>query len=78
MRVRVGCQFVHRTEAPVHAVLQVEPRLDAGLGIVEEHWENEPALPMSRYVDGFGNLCRRVSEARSTATTCRWRISSAT
>ena len=61
MRVRVGCQFVHRAEAPVHAVLQVEPRLDAQLGLVDEHWENEPALPMSRYVDGFGNLCRRVT-----------------
>jgi transglutaminase-like putative cysteine protease len=61
MRVRVGCQFVHRTEAPVHAVLQVEPRLDAGLGIVEERWENDPAVPMSRYVDGFGNLCRRIT-----------------
>ncbi len=61
MRVRVGCQFVHRTEAPVHAVLQVEPRLDAQLGMIDEHWDNEPALPMSRYVDGFGNLCRRVT-----------------
>ena len=48
-------------EAPVHAVLQVEPRLDAQLGLIDEHWENEPALPMSRYVDGFGNLCRRVT-----------------
>ena len=61
MRVRVGCRFVHRAETPVHAVLQVEPRLDAHLGLIDEHWENEPAVPMSRYVDGFGNLCRRVT-----------------
>jgi transglutaminase-like putative cysteine protease len=60
VRVRVGCEFVQRTDATVHAVLQVEPRLDGRFALLDEHWDNEPRVATSRYVDGFGNLCRRV------------------
>jgi transglutaminase-like putative cysteine protease len=61
MRVRVGCEFVQRADAPVHAVLQVEPRLDGRFALLDEHWDNEPSPATSRYVDSFGNLCRRVN-----------------
>ena len=42
-------------------MLQVEPRLDGRFALLDEHWDNEPAAATSRYVDGFGNLCRRVN-----------------
>jgi transglutaminase-like putative cysteine protease len=45
----------------VHAVLQVEPRLDGRFALLDEHWDNDPSVPTSRYVDTFGNLCRRVT-----------------
>jgi transglutaminase-like putative cysteine protease len=61
VRVHVGCEFVHRADAAVHAVLQVEPRLDAELALIDEQWHSEPPVATSRYVDGFGNLCRRVN-----------------
>jgi transglutaminase-like putative cysteine protease len=61
MRVRVGCEFVQRADAPVHAVLQVEPRLDGRFALLDEHWDHEPPAATSRYVDTFGNLCRRVN-----------------
>ncbi|HUQ39959.1 MAG TPA: transglutaminase family protein [Acidimicrobiales bacterium] len=61
MRVRVGCEFRHQSEIPLHAVLQVEPRPDGGFRMVHERWENAPEVPWSRYVDGFGNLCRRLT-----------------
>ncbi|MDQ1373604.1 MAG: hypothetical protein QOJ09_942, partial [Actinomycetota bacterium] len=54
--MRVGCEFVQRAETTVHAVLQVEPRLDGRFALLDEHWENEPPAASSRYVDGFGNL----------------------
>ena len=61
MRVRVGCEFVHGLEVPAHAVLQVEPRLDGNFALVEERWSNQPDLPSTRYLDGYGNLCRRLT-----------------
>lgn len=61
MQVRVGCEFVQRVEYPTHAVLQVEPRLDGDFRLVDERWDNDPPVPSLRYVDGFGNLCRRMT-----------------
>ena len=61
MRLRVGCEFVHDMAAPVHAVFQVEPRLDGDFAIVEDRWSIEPAVASTRFVDGFGNLCRRLT-----------------
>ena len=61
MRVRVGCEFVQGADATVHAVLQVEPRLDGRFALLDERWGSEPPAATSRHVDGFGNLCRRVN-----------------
>jgi transglutaminase-like putative cysteine protease len=61
MRVQVGCEFTHRAEVATHAVIQVEPRLDGGIRAIEERWANLPQIGMSRYVDGFGNMCRRAT-----------------
>ena len=59
MRVEVGCEFSYRAEVATHAVFQVEPRLDAGVRAIDERWTTTPQMGMSRYVDGFGNMCRR-------------------
>ncbi len=61
MQIRVGCEFVYQVEVATHAILQVEPRLDGAVRVLEERWANEPQLAMSRYADGFGNICRRVT-----------------
>ncbi|HEV7679900.1 MAG TPA: transglutaminase family protein [Candidatus Dormibacteraeota bacterium] len=58
-RLRVGCRFTHDLPAAVHAMLQVEPRLDGDCRIVSERWE----LPAqsSDYRDIYGNRCRRTT-----------------
>lgn len=58
-RLHVGCRFTHDTSSAVHAMLQVEPRLDGGCRIVSEGWE----LPAesSVYSDIYGNRCRRTT-----------------
>jgi transglutaminase-like putative cysteine protease len=61
VQVRVGCEFVYHVEVPTHAVTQVEPRLDSGLRVVDERWVSAPPLACSRFVDGYGNLCRRLT-----------------
>ena len=61
MQIRVGCEFLYEAEVATHAVIQVEPRLDGAVRALDEHWANKPPLAMSRYVDGFGNICRRAT-----------------
>jgi transglutaminase-like putative cysteine protease len=61
MQVRVGCDFSYQAEVPTHAVIQVEPRLEGPVRMLHERWSNLPEIGMSRYVDGFGNVCRRAT-----------------
>jgi transglutaminase-like putative cysteine protease len=61
MRVQVGCEFLYRAEVATHAVIQVEPRLDGGVRALDERWATTPQIGMSRYVDGYGNMCRRAT-----------------
>jgi transglutaminase-like putative cysteine protease len=61
MQIRVGCEFVYHAEVATHAVIQVEPRLAGAVRALDEQWANMPQLPMSRYLDGFGNACRRTT-----------------
>lgn len=61
MLLQVGCSFVHAGAAPVHAVLQVEPRRDAGATVVEDGWDNDPPALGETYLDLYGNLCRRLT-----------------
>jgi transglutaminase-like putative cysteine protease len=60
VQVTVGCKFEHRLDVSVHAVIQVEPRFDGLFRLKWERWSPEPDLPSTRYLDGFGNLCRRT------------------
>ncbi|MDY7100822.1 MAG: transglutaminase family protein [Actinomycetota bacterium] len=68
MLIHVGCEFVQVTSGPTHAVLQVEPRADAPLHVVEAMWDERTPIASSVYTDGFGNSCRRITlpEGRST------------
>lgn len=66
MRVGVGCEFVQVAVVPTHAVLQVEPRLDAGTLVTDEVWS--ATMVTSTYLDGFGNRCRRLTLPVGTST----------
>ena len=68
MQVRVGCEFVHHVAMPTHAVLHVEPRLGAQTSVLAERWDNDPQLAAERFVDGFGNLCRRLTIPAGVST----------
>ena len=68
MRIQVGCEFSYQAEVDTHAVIQVEPRLDCGIRALEERWANIPQTGMSRYVDAYGNMCRRATIHRGAST----------
>jgi transglutaminase-like putative cysteine protease len=61
VQVRVGCEFVHEVTAETHAIVQVEARPDGAFALFDERWTTEPDLGSHRFVDRFGNLCRRVT-----------------
>jgi transglutaminase-like putative cysteine protease len=59
MRIRVGCEFVWETTAPVPMLMLVRPRADADhLTVYESTW-SEPDLPIHEYTDLHGNNCWR-------------------
>lgn len=68
MRLRVGCAFEYHAEVATHAVIQVEPRFAAGVRALGERWTNVPQIGMSRYLDGYGNVCRRTTLAAGAST----------
>ncbi len=59
--MRVGCEFIHDLSWAVPLVLQVEPRPDAVLAVTQSHLRTDPAVPVSRYVDLYGNACSRLT-----------------
>ena len=61
MRLEVGCEFSYRAEVATHGLFQVEPRLDEGVVAVTEQWTTTPQMGLARYVDSFGNMCRRTT-----------------
>ena len=59
-RVKIGCEFVHRSDIDIPAVLQIEPLSDQKVDVIEERWSLEPDVPTRAYTDLYGNLCRRL------------------
>ncbi len=61
MRIRAGFEFVYEFVAPTPMVLMlnVHPSRERDL-IVPDHLCTNPPLPMTRYVDTFGNICTRL------------------
>jgi len=61
MQVRVGCEFVQSAPAPVHTIVQVEPRRDGAPVVVSSLWDDTTWSSSHTYFDGFGNMCRRLT-----------------
>jgi transglutaminase-like putative cysteine protease len=60
LHVRVGCEFELNCSTPMPAVVMVQPKLENGLAIAEEHWDLQPATPFREGVDAIGNGVRRL------------------
>jgi len=61
MQVRVGFEMVYEFAArtPVVLMLNVHPSRASDM-IEPDHLRIAPALPVTRYLDAFGNLCTRL------------------
>lgn len=60
MRIKVGCEFVHKAAGPTPTIWQVRPRPDGPTGLTSSEWASTPPLPTTSYIDAFGNLCDRL------------------
>jgi transglutaminase-like putative cysteine protease len=61
MKIRVGFEIAYEFVAPTPMVLMlnVHPSREADL-IKPDQLRTTPTLPMTRYVDAFGNICTRL------------------
>ena len=66
MRIRVGCEFQYEAAGPAPAVWQVRPRPDGAHRVVTETWESP--VPSRSFLDGFGNLCDRLTLPEGPST----------
>ncbi|MGI8806786.1 MAG: transglutaminase-like domain-containing protein [Acidimicrobiales bacterium] len=60
MHVRVGCEFRYRAPAPTPTIWQVRPRPEGPHWLLSHSWSTTPALPVSTYLDVYGNVCDRL------------------
>ena len=66
MRVRVGCRIGYESAIPTPMMLVLRPPQEYHHHIVEEGQTLTPQIPVSEYIDSFGNLIwRRKAEWRS-------------
>lgn len=61
MQVRVGCEFRYRAPAVTPTIWQVRPRPDGAHWLLSHSWSTTPAVPVSSYLDAYGNLCDRLN-----------------
>jgi transglutaminase-like putative cysteine protease len=66
LELRVGCTFGLDSVQPAAAIMQVAPRLQAGLSIRGERWDT--SAHHHCYIDHYGNRCERF-ELGAGATT---------
>jgi hypothetical protein len=61
MKLDVGCDFEYETAVPTPAIFLVRPLpSEPQQFVLEERWETEPSAPFHDYIDGYGNVCRRL------------------
>jgi transglutaminase-like putative cysteine protease len=65
LALTVGCTFGLDSVQPATAIMQVAPRLQAGVSIAAERWDT--SAEHHGYVDGFGNRCERFALATGSS-----------
>jgi len=61
MKIRVGFDFAYEFVAPTPMVLMLNVHPSRASDLIKpDHLRIAPTLPMTRYVDAFGNICTRL------------------
>lgn len=68
VRIRVGSRFDYVAIGSTPAVWQVRPRLDGPHQVITSLWTCSPFTPARSYLDGFGNVCDRMTMPEGPTT----------
>lgn len=68
MRLYVACEMRLRAEEDCPTVAMLRPRSGNAQWLVSEHYDFEPRVRITEYVDPYGNLCQRFIVPRGTMT----------
>ncbi|MGG6239430.1 transglutaminase family protein [Nodosilinea sp. AN01ver1] len=60
MRLSAGCELLYETTEPAPLILMLQPRSGAAQQVVHANCQLEPPVPMTDYIDSYGNLCQRL------------------
>jgi transglutaminase-like putative cysteine protease len=61
MKLHVGCDLVVRAESHCPIVAMLRPTSGLAQWLSSETYVFDPWVPTTEYVDGFGNLCQRMT-----------------
>ncbi len=60
MQLEAGCEITYEMTEPTPLFLMLRPRSGAGQQVIQESYQLVPEIPVSDYVDTYGNLCQRL------------------
>ncbi|HET6338355.1 MAG TPA: transglutaminase family protein [Polyangiales bacterium] len=66
MRLDASCEMSLTADSPTPLVAMLRPRSGVGQWVVSEAYEIEPFVPVVEYVDGYGNLCQRLTAPKGS------------
>ena len=61
MKLEAGCEITIHTTAPTPLILMLKPRSGWAQWVFREEYQLKPYVPVQEYVDGYGNLCQRLT-----------------
>lgn len=60
MKLKVGCQLDYRTSQNTPLILLLRPRHGPDQSIIQEEFKVAPSVPVTEYLDLYGNSCQRL------------------
>lgn len=60
MLLQASCSFEMFTETPATSIFMLRPQSGAAQFIRQESFTLHPQVPVTEYIDGYGNLCQRL------------------
>ena len=60
-RIKISCEFIQLTEAATPVVMQIRPRQESPVTLLEESWTTNPSVNTHAYSDLYGNPCLRLT-----------------
>lgn len=68
MYLNAGCEIEYEINTPTSFVLMLRPRSGYGQWVAEERYAISPKVPITEYIDNYGNLCQRLVAAEGPFT----------